>query len=157
MATNISIVHATSEHAAILAETMRQEDRDEVWATGKYTPAEALRASMAISAFSRAGFADGDLVCMWGVGSFNMLGEVGAPWLLGSSTLVKHQVPFLRHCCDFRNEMLDVYGILRNWVDARNTASIRWLRWLGFEIGEAQPFGAFGLPFHPFEMRRGDV
>jgi hypothetical protein len=154
LATDVTIESATLEHAAILAETMRQEDRDEVWATGRYTPAEALRASLGMSLFAKSGFADGELVCMWGLGSPNMVGNVGTPWLLGASTVTKHQVPFLRNCCNFRNEMLEYYDILRNWVDVRNTTSIRWLRWIGFEIKEPQPFGAFGLPFHPFEMRR---
>lgn len=34
---------------------------------------------------------------------------------------------------------LMMFGVLRNVVDDRYVAARRWLRWLGFEIGEAFP------------------
>ena len=48
--------------------------------------------------------------------------------------------------------MLKTYRVLTNYADARNTTAIRWLRWLGFNILPAIPFGLDGLPFHPFEL-----
>lgn len=49
------------------------------------------------------------------------------------------------------------FALLTNYVDARNAVSIRWLRWLGFEIEPAAPFGIHGLPFHRFSMRVNHV
>jgi len=46
------------------------------------------------------------------------------------------------------------YSHLENWVDARNTKAINWLRWLGFTVHDPVPFGVAGLPFHRFDMRR---
>jgi hypothetical protein len=48
--------------------------------------------------------------------------------------------------------MLADYPVLRNYVDQRNTVSIRWLRWLGFRMGEPAVMGAARVPFVPFEM-----
>jgi len=31
-------------------------------------------------------------------------------------------------------------------------ASIAWLRWLGFEVKDAEPYGWLGMPFHRFQM-----
>jgi len=48
--------------------------------------------------------------------------------------------------------MLAVYPRLVNHVDERNEASKRWLSWLGFELGEPEPHGPFGIPFRPFRL-----
>ena len=40
------------------------------------------------------------------------------------------------------------FDYLENWVDARNFLSLRWLTWVGFKIGAAEPWGAFGMDFH---------
>jgi hypothetical protein len=37
-----------------------------------------------------------------------------------------------------------------NHVYAKNRMSIRWLKWLGFELGVAEPFGPSAALFHPF-------
>ena len=39
-----------------------------------------------------------------------------------------------------------------NYVDARHTDAIRWLKWLGFTLHPATPYGPFDLPFHKFTM-----
>jgi len=48
--------------------------------------------------------------------------------------------------------MLGHYARLENRVDARNGPAIRYLRWLGFTLEPATPWGAAGLPFHKFSM-----
>ena len=47
------------------------------------------------------------------------------------------------------------YSLLINFVDARHGVAIRWLKWLGFKVFPAKPFGPDKLPFHRFEMRTG--
>jgi hypothetical protein len=49
--------------------------------------------------------------------------------------------------------MLKAFPHLVNFVHAKNTTSVRWLRRLGFTLHEAVPYGALGEPFHPFELR----
>jgi hypothetical protein len=47
------------------------------------------------------------------------------------------------------------YPILRNFVDVRNRASIRWLRWLGSTLSD--PVEIRGHEFRLFELRSPDV
>ncbi len=154
MAIDVEIIPATRFHASMLAPNMRDEDKAEVWATGHYTPLAALEASLDASEVAWSGFADGNLVVMFGAGSVPSAPGLGVPWLLGSDLVLRYHVSFLRRCCDFRNEMLKKYAILTNWVDARNSVSIRWLRWMGARFEPAAPFGADGLPFHQFVIAR---
>ena len=44
------------------------------------------------------------------------------------------------------------FPFMFNYVDARHTDAIRWLKWLGFEFDEAAPYGPFDLPFYRFTM-----
>ena len=45
---------------------------------------------------------------------------------------------------------------MRNFVDARNSASIAWLSKLGFTMGAPVERGPYGLPFIPFWIGGGD-
>lgn len=143
---------ATEDDARDLAPRLREADAEEVWATSLKTPEQALLSSVRMSTHAWSGFVDGNLVCMWGCGPASMLDRIGVPWMLGSDDVLKHQKAFLRRNREYVQEMLSCYTRLVNWVDARNTVSIHWLRWLGFEIGEALPHGALNMPFHRFEM-----
>lgn len=146
----IDVIPATVEHARALAPRMRAADAAEVWASGRLTPLEALERSLALSPLAWAGTVDGEPACVFGAASTSLLGGDGVPWLLGSDAIERHQRAFLRRNREYVRQMQAAFPTLRNMVDARNATSIRWLRWLGFTIEPAVPFGPFGLPFHPF-------
>lgn len=150
---DVVIRPATAADVADLAPRMRQADRNEVWASHRNLPDEALARSLRHSTHAWAGLADGRLVCLWGVCPASLISRVGVPWLLGSDEVETHQVAFLRRSRPALAEMLETYTVLTNWVDARNRVSMRWLRWLGFTLFPAQPFGPDRLPFHRFERR----
>ncbi|WP_455153310.1 hypothetical protein [Bradyrhizobium cenepequi] len=61
----------------------------------------------------------------------------------------------MRHSVSWRDQLLERYPILRNFVDDRNTVSIRWLRWLGFKLHDPVVIG--GHVFRIFELRSSDV
>jgi hypothetical protein len=136
-----------------LAPRMRAADVAEVWASHRLSPVQALENSLRLSSHAWAGLADGVLVCLWGACPASFINRIGVPWLLGSDEVEAHQTTFLRRSLPALREMQSVYRILKNHVDARNRASIRWLRWLGFTVHPAQPFGPDGVAFHPFEWR----
>ena len=73
--------------------------------------------------------------------------------MLGTDLVEKHSKAFLRRNKAYLSEMAQGFDTLENYVDARNEVSKKWLEWLGFEIGEPEPMGVLGLPFHKFEMR----
>lgn len=156
MATDVVIRPAVPEaDGPALAALMRPADVAEVWAAAKMKPLEAVRHSLAMSTEAWAGLADGELVCLWGVAPRSFLAGEGSPWLLGTPALERNARAFLSRCPQHLNAMFSVYNRLVNWVDARNTAAIRWLRWLGFTLHPAEPYGPFRLPFHRFEKERG--
>lgn len=152
----ISVGPADRAALAYIAEHMREADRAEVWATGHRAPIQALERAAKMSSRVWVGTADGLPGAAWGVAPANLLGDTGVPWLLGTGLIERHAVAFLRGCDDALREMQQGFTVLRNLVDARNYASIRWLRWLGFTIEAPIPHGPDRLPFHPF-WRQADV
>lgn len=149
---DVLVREATFDDAAELAGRLREADTAELWAASRTLPNEGLRRAVALSTQAWSGFGDGELVVMFGVGSINFAGGIGAPWLLGSDGVERHAVAFLRNSRPHLAMMRESYGELRNYVDARNRAAVRWLGWLGFTIHPAEPHGPFKMPFHKFEM-----
>lgn len=80
--------------------------------------------------------------------------NIGIPWLLGSDEMLNIKKFFVKRCAKYIKQMSDRFPTLCNYVDKRNTASIRWLKWSGFEISPAEPFGFEGKPFHLIMLKR---
>jgi len=150
--TAIRVVPATPTQAAALAPRLRRADADEVWAAARLTPEEAPRQSLALSLRAWAGLADDEVMCLFGLAPLSLLTGWGAPWLLGADGLERHANAFLRRNRAMVADMRALCPRLENRVDARNAVSIRWLRWLGFTLHPATPWGPDGLPFHRFTM-----
>jgi hypothetical protein len=148
----LAVYPATEEHADALALVMREEDRAEAWAAAKLEPRAALAGSMLHSRDPMSFFLDGKIVGMAGVGQMSPYSRVGAPWLL-SATLVWPPVLF-RASRVWVREALKNYEKLENYVDARSKSTIKWLRWVGFSLDPAAPYGFLRLPFHRFTMER---
>jgi len=152
----LSIVDSTEDHVLELIDTLREADVQELTALGM-DPGHALVHSFHTSAGMRftALNEEDQVICMFGVGSETFLSTWGVPWLLASELLDGGTAMRLcRRCRGFIQIMAGRFDLLINFVDARQETAIRWLEWLGFEIGEAEPYGPEGLPFHRFEMRR---
>lgn len=147
----IEIVPARASHLRRIAAVMRQADRDEVAASSGRSPLAALSYSFRMSRECWAVVIDGKPEVIFGVGDLNILGGVGSPWLLGSDAVWDHRREFMRQSREWLAQLFARYSVLRNVVDCRNSASIRWLGWLGFRF--SQPFDLRGNPFMMFEMR----
>jgi len=149
MSPSVEIRPATPDDAHALV--LRPSDRLEAEAWSHDPPATTVEHSIRQSSEAWAGLADGELVCVFGVAPLSLVGVTGIPWLLGSVAIERHQRAFLRRNREFIDRWQADYPVLRNFVDARNTTSQGWLRWLGFRIDPPVPYGVSGLPFHPFE------
>lgn len=136
----------------LLAENMRECDVAEVQACG-HAPLEAVRASVAHSLLCWSAFADGELACIIGCAPISIVSGIGSPWMLGTPVLDAQSRVLVRLTPRYIAEMLKAFPHLVNHVHAHNTTSKRWLRRIGFTLGEAAPFGTLGEPFHRFEMR----
>lgn len=74
-----------------------------------------------------------------------------AIWLLGTPGLSWVKIPFLRQCRGWLDTLQETHPLLYNYVDARNTLHIKWLRWLGFTfIRRIDHHGMQRLPFYEF-------
>ncbi len=151
------ILPASEAHAVAMAPHLRLADAAEVYATSGRTAEAALLAALRRSTQAWTCLVDGEPGCMWGVGPLSLVAGRGCPWLLGTVAIEQHPMTFLRQSRAYLRQMLHTYSRLENHVDARNTVSIRWLRWLGFTIEPPAPYGFLQLPFHRFHMERADV
>lgn len=146
-------IKTVEEHIEPIAANMRLDDVREIWAAGKRTPVSALKMSMALGKHNTIMLSDKP-VGMFGVTPLSVIGRHGSPWLLGTDELANHSRSFLKGCIKHFPEVTKGFDFLENYVDARNSVSIMWLKWLGFVIMEPEPYGPFKLPFHRFYMEK---
>lgn len=148
----VRIEKATQEHIDAL--NVRQADIDEVFAASGLDIKEALRVSLNMVGYHYAGYINNELICIFGVGG---LYSFGIPYMIGSDKIIKYKKTFLTYSSGFIDKMKKQYSYMTNFVDARSVVAIEWLKWLGFTIHEAKPYGYLGLPFHKFDMRCDNV
>lgn len=146
------IVPATVAHAEALAPNMRFHDRIECRAFG-YLPLPGLLFSLETSTEAWTGLADGEPVCMFGVAQVALTDTEAEPWLLSSDALVYHGRAFLIRNRAVISRWKARYSSLSGVVYVHNEVSKRWLRWLGFIIGDtAVRIGPDKMGFNRFEM-----
>lgn len=149
---------ATDEDVEYIAANLRQQDKDEVLAAAGLSPRLALKYTVNVSRDSYVGTVDGRPVALFGVSEGTALTPAAIPWLVGTPELEKHARRFARSSREnLRELVIRDHKLLENYVDARNTYAVRWLRWLGFTVHEAKPFGVERLPFHRFTMVTDNV
>lgn len=143
---------------AYVASRMREADASEVWAAGHYTPGGALAAGVESSGRNCCTVTlDGIPVAILGMSKPSLLSTTGIPWMLGTDDLLRCKRDILTEGRRIVDAMLCECDYLVNAVHVDNTASIRWLKWLGFTFREAAPYGKEKQMFHIFEMRAHDV
>ena len=154
MAHKIKVIPAAPPHAQYIAQNLRACDRQELEATSPQAPAHSALSSFEQSYLCWAGLVDDEPVMIFGVATSSHITIEGAPWMLATPKLEDNATEFLRRCAYFIEHMRRPYVFLENAIDARNTTSIRWLSWLGFEIHEEDEIlGWQGHPFHRFTMK----
>lgn len=149
---HVSVLPVTEDDVAELV--VRDADRREFLAASGEDPEQVIERGLRDSLEVMAGRVDGELVCIFGIASRGILATVWVPWLVATDSMYRHRREFVGHCRPVLDAMLDRYPKLENFVDARNTAAIRWLRWLGFTIHDAEAYGVSRLPFHRFTLER---
>lgn len=142
---------ATVEDAAVLAPRLRQADATEIAAVTDASPTDVLAASVRASSLSVAASCGGKLRALFGVVPVSLAGGDGRIWLVASGDAGDWSRLWLTDAREWLTMLGAGYRRLCNHVDARNDASIRWLRHMGFAVGPAVPFGLRGQLFHPFE------
>jgi hypothetical protein len=149
-----SVEPATLDHARAMAPRLRAADAAEIWATAGMTALDHLEYAIVVSVSALAWIVEGEVACLFGVAAPAVLGAVGHPWLLSTAVVVRHPMPFLRRYRPYLEHLLALYPVLMNYIDARYAMAVRWVRWMGFTVAEAVPFGPFGMLHHPFWLGR---
>ena len=152
MADKIEIREVENGDVAVLVRNMRKHDVQEVNAATRMGVRNAVETSLNLSTYAKTGLVNDELVCMWGVCPISLISSSGSPWMLGTDLIEKKQRIFLRRSKPWLEDIKKDYKTLENHVDERNTLSVRWLKWLGFEMNEAEPYGVNGELFHKFTM-----
>lgn len=151
MAGSVSFAPLGAGDIEALAPRLRAADRAEIEATlGPCDVREVLHRAAAASAWVEVAFRGADPFALFGVAPRAAGG--GSPWFVGTDVASAVPLAMVRHGRRYVARMLAEFGHLANHVDARNAASVRWLKRLGFEVFPAEPFGAAGLPFRPFRL-----
>lgn len=150
MVVEYTISKATAEDAAEMAPSMRQIDVTELADGWGLSPLRALSGSLEASSRAFTARANGQIVCMYGVGRSSLISPGGVIWMLGTELVNTHARQFLRRSASQMARLGEGFAFLENYCDNRNTLTIRWLRWLGFTISKPQPYGLYGKPFCHF-------
>lgn len=145
------ITPATDQMANLVVADMREADRLECEAQG-LTALEAIRMSIAGSYDPKVAFANDVALGAWGVQRLGGLSLRGSPWVLTTNAVEHHKKFFLRTTRDGLAAYMQEHSLLVNMVDARYKQAIRWLTWLGFQIGEPVPAGPNGELFVPVSI-----
>lgn len=130
---HIEVFDYKKHYDAVLSLQFREADVAEVLASTGLTPRESLELSLTDKdeAYVMLNSAK-EVFGAFGVGA--ALPIFGTPWMLATDEILKHQKTLLRLSRKKVAEWVEQYGFLVNFVDSRNTASIKWLEWLGFEV-----------------------
>ncbi len=143
----VKFTPATEADIAELMVKLRPADRAEMEALAGPRALPLLQSSIAYGE-NYAGHWDGELACVFGIHRLSILPSVGQPWLLTTEVVAQHAKVFMEQSKRFVEDWQERFDTLVNYVDARYSAAIAWLKWLGFEIEPAEPHGIFGMPFH---------
>jgi len=113
---------------------------------------EEMASALEASLVAYAGFVDGDLIAIWGVKSSSMVSGYGYLWMVTTKTADEHPLVLARYSRRVIDYLLNHYSLLHGFVGWKYERSIRWLKWLGFEIGEPERHDK--VMVRPFVRRR---
>lgn len=119
----------------IVAKNMREADKREIWRSHRSTPEQSLELGMK-GDVCLAFCVDDQPVALFGVTRYTVMSPKGVPWLLGTDGIRLAVKYFLKESRKYVEAMNYSYKVLENYVDKDNELSVRWLKWLGFDLKE---------------------
>lgn len=147
------IVPATIEHVELMHPHIREEDAAEMWLQGCVRPEEGLKYSFETAAECWSVMLEGNPVpcLMFGISKKQCFVDASrCIWLLGTRDSDKVKKSFVVVAGRVLATMAAGHTVY-NYVSADHHQSLRWLKWLGFRIMDAKPYGWLNKPFHYVE------
>ena len=161
MNAKVEIVEGKLDHLKSLDGRLRLADITEIYSATGENPYAVIRNSWDASVLSWAILYKGRTVCVYGVAPvFSFLGAIGTPWMVGTDEMAAPSVKWVLTKTIKRKYipiLLDRFPCLLNFIDVRNTSSIKWLKWCGFKFDKPVKYGYSQLPFFPFYMEKRNV
>lgn len=137
-----------------IAQNMRGEDRDEIWASHLITPVDALTAGLNSSVVCDTVFKDEEPIAMYGVVPNPYKFGTASIWLLGTDGLTSVPNAFGKMSREIICDLWEKFPVLYNYVDVRNRKSIQWLKSCGAQFEDPKPYGVARLPFMHFQLKK---
>ncbi len=151
---NITVETATAAHVPLLLGGLSEATSGEI---KKLIP-EADLSQVLIDAIGRAKeadvfFANGKIICLIGIGIPNVLSGEAFPWMIPhKQNLEEVKWQFLAASKRWVEAANERYPVLTNVVIATNTQALKWLKWVGFTIGD--PIKYNGVWVRPYRKER---
>ena len=150
----IEIRKATVDDARYIGAHLREDDRREIEALG-LRPAGAVELSFHESDEAYTGVVGGEPAMIFGVGA-TMLSDEASIWALGTDLCDKVPIAMVRIGRRVVQSFLEDYPVLTNYCDSRYKKTIKWLKLLGFQVGEPEPYGEKGALFCKLIIQKED-
>lgn len=147
---SVKVIPYEDAHGAYVASRMRVEDRREIYYLTTLTPQSAvdITATRALAAWTAT--VDDVPAMIFGVNRRSTISQVGMPWMLATDVIDLYPLALARESRKYIRRFFAAFDRLENYVLAENEKTVRWLRWLGFDMDDPAPHGAFGQPFIRF-------
>ncbi len=142
----------TPEDVEHIIANIRDEDVAEIAALDGGNVRDALNETPDMDKNAFVWEREGKVHAIFGVNPVPDMDKVGVIWMLATKTFDDHFMAFAAACKVVVEHMIENYEYLFNYVYVDNKKSIRWLKWLGFDVKPAEPIGVDGAQFHRFEM-----
>ena len=143
------------KHITQVCFSIRVSDALELMGVSGLLPHQVMLAGEQNLLGGRAITYKGVAIAVFGLSASSTFSDEVYPWLIASNQVYAHRLSFLRTVKKLFKFYRGRYKEFVNYVDARNTESIKWLKWMGFKIEEPEPYGPYGLLYHKFTWREG--
>jgi hypothetical protein len=140
------VIQPTATDALYVALNLRQADRRELETASGVSAVEAVFRAWGWSEVSWIIEIDGKPAVIFGVA------KDGVIWMVGTDAISTVRKEFFRLAQSIVEQLLQWYPRLHNQADCRNELHLRWLRLLGFTMGEF--VGVNGKTFRQFHRER---
>ncbi len=128
----VKIIPAEYRHCKMIIGNLRERDRH-IFDTYE-NPEFIIQQELLKSNSCFSGFINGEIVCMWGIHVSTLLNDEAYIWMLTTKAIEDNIFTFIRQSKKLLNNILAECSLVRGYVVADNTRSIRWLKWLGFKF-----------------------
>ncbi len=150
----IEFREATVADMVDLAPRLRPEDTEECLAASGVDPTVSLPAAVGLGP-SWVWTVAGSPECALGVIPVDGSPLTGAVWMLASPVILQHVRFMVRNLPSVIDLLHDYFPLLGNYVDARNTTHISFIKHCGFSLLRTVPnYGVEGRPFIEFVKLR---